>query len=145
MQEIEVWVTETGPVEATMSYGVEGDDSEFKLPSWASGACGRCHRRDDGHGRGTLRRADRRRGRRCHRRGDRRNGAFAGTTEASAKAATAKAGRADGHAACASATTTGASATPGSDDGAQPADNPPAARMRRSHRRSGSSLPSSRR
>ena len=38
MQEIGVWVTETGPVEATMSYGVEGDDSEFKLPSWASGA-----------------------------------------------------------------------------------------------------------
>ena len=31
-------MTETGPVDATMSYGVEGDDSEFKLPSWASGA-----------------------------------------------------------------------------------------------------------
>jgi hypothetical protein len=38
MQEIGVWMTETGPINATMSYGVEGDDSEFKLPSWASGA-----------------------------------------------------------------------------------------------------------
>ena len=38
MQEIGVWMTETGPVGATMNYGVEGDDSEFKLPSWASGA-----------------------------------------------------------------------------------------------------------
>jgi hypothetical protein len=38
MQEIGVWMTESGPVGATMNYGVEGDDSEFKLPSWASGA-----------------------------------------------------------------------------------------------------------
>lgn len=38
MQEIGVWMTESGPIGATMSYGAEGDDSEFKLPSWASGA-----------------------------------------------------------------------------------------------------------
>lgn len=38
MQEIGVWMTESGPIGATVSYGIEGDDSEFKLPSWASGA-----------------------------------------------------------------------------------------------------------
>ena len=73
--------------------GVEGDDSEFKLPSWLSAHCWATgHRRDDRHCRRSSRNSGRRRSRRGDRRRDRRNGATAGGAEASAKAATAKAG-----------------------------------------------------
>src|SRR5882724_1963029 len=39
MQEIGVWITEAGPVGATLDFGVQdAGGGEFQLPSWASGA-----------------------------------------------------------------------------------------------------------